>query len=887
MAWALTAALLFGAAGAAAQAILLRAAGTSTGHGLALPLGLAAWFAGFALGAALSNRLAPRSRAALLLLGAALPALAHPLLVALGARGSGPATATCALLVVLATAVPQGLWFAPLARRAGGLWLLWCVDLAGAALGLHLLLEMLPRTRPLGDAALLAAACGVAAAAATLRALRGDASGVKQTGQTPERLEAMAPSARWWWAAAFGAAGVVALELVYARICAAMLGGLQPAHNATLLGAQLALFAGAALLPALLPRSSSALAWLAMLAAAGATALPEFLRRLAPAQGADAASLLAHAACAGAPLLVACGALLPCLARAAGQTRTAALLSFEGLGALVCGPLVALLVVPRLGLSAAIALGLVALAACAACVAWRERRARFVLFAALAAAAWTATRPSPVLATPPFGNGAFELLSFAEDQDYAVAVVDDGIEGERTLLTDSFRAAGTGPDYRYMQALGHIPLLLHPEPRAVGVLALGTGTTLGAVSLHSAPRSIEVLELSRAVLEAAPFFAHKHHGALDAPLARLLARVERVGATLGDGRATLARGRAYDVLTMEPLLPDAPGAVYLYTREFYALARRALKPGGLLVQWIPTHALEPGTCDALLDTFAASFPRTTVFVVGTQTILVGSAAQLSFANAGVAHGDALRAELSALGLADAAGLAAACVGTIEPRPSARLVTDGDPWIVHAPRRQGAALLSDLGENLRRLRQRAAPAQGLPADEGTARALQARALVRLARERFADETARLARGGDAQDVDRPSWREDVAKARLVAPADAELEAFEREARFVIGLREGATILSLQRDAEGARAALAPLLDAAEARPERADVHAWTALALERAGSGAWQAALSKAGELCPGLAATRTAERLRALTPSEQFRARLDAHAPSRRLPSAP
>ena len=197
------------------------------------------------------------------------------------------------------------------------------------------------------------------------------------------------------------------------------------------------------------------------------------------------------------------------------------------------------------------------------------------------------------------------------------------------------------------------------------------------------------------------------------------------------------------------------------------------------------------------------------------------------------------------------------------------------------RRQGAALLSDLGENLRRLRLRAGPAPSEPADERAARTRQVRALVRLARERFADETAALARGVAAGEGGLPSWREAMAEARLVAPLDAELAAFEREARFVVGLREGATILSLRRDAEGARAALAPLLDAAEARPERADVHAWTALALERAGSGAWQAALAKAGELCPGLAATRTAERLRALSPGAAFRARLDAFVPRR------
>ena len=42
--------------------------------------------------------------------------------------------------------------------------------------------------------------------------------------------------------------------------------------------------------------------------------------------------------------------------------------------------------------------------------------------------------------------------------------------------------------------------------------------------------------------------------------------------------------------------------------------------------------------------------------------------------------------------------------------------------------------------------------------------------------------------------------------------------------------------------------------------------------------ALDAELAKAGELCPGIGATRTAERLRALSPSAQFLARLDAHA---------
>ena len=163
--------------------------------------------------------------------------------------------------------------------------------------------------------------------------------------------------------------------------------------------------------------------------------------------------------------------------------------------------------------------------------------------------------PEPALASPALDRPDFEILAFTEDAEFAVSVVRDSLRGERTLLTDEFRATAIGDEYLYMRVLGHLPVLFHPDPRRVGVLALGTGTTVGSVSLHPDVERIDVLEISRAVVEFAPYFEEVHLGALDEGLPGLLEleEGERVGLYLGDGRRTLARlpEGSLDVLTME------------------------------------------------------------------------------------------------------------------------------------------------------------------------------------------------------------------------------------------------------------------------------------------------------------------------------------------------
>ena len=69
--------------------------------------------------------------------------------------------------------------------------------------------------------------------------------------------------------------------------------------------------------------------------------------------------------------------------------------------------------------------------------------------------------------------------------------------------------------------LGHLPMLLHPEPAAVLVIGLGSGITAGAVARHPVQR-IDVVEIEPAVIEAARFFREEHGDVLADPRVRVV-----------------------------------------------------------------------------------------------------------------------------------------------------------------------------------------------------------------------------------------------------------------------------------------------------------------------------------------------------------------------------
>ena len=54
-----------------------------------------------------------------------------------------------------------------------------------------------------------------------------------------------------------------------------------------------------------------------------------------------------------------------------------------------------------------------------------------------------------------------------------------------------------------------------------------------------------------------------------------------------DGRKMMLTPKRYDVITADITQPIFAGSGNLYSREYFELMRRVLKPGGVVMQWIP------------------------------------------------------------------------------------------------------------------------------------------------------------------------------------------------------------------------------------------------------------------------------------------------------------
>ncbi|HEY7515484.1 MAG TPA: hypothetical protein VIC87_13445, partial [Vicinamibacteria bacterium] len=166
--------------------------------------------------------------------------------------------------------------------------------------------------------------------------------------------------------------------------------------------------------------------------------------------------------------------------------------------------------------------------------------------------------------------GERRLLFYEEGREAVVAVSEREGSGRRFLSVNGKTDAGSGvEDVLTQKFIAHVPLLVHPAPRTALVVGWGAGATAASAALHPLER-LDCVEIEPATYRAAPLFEALSGRVHEDPRFRILFR---------DARTYLLRTPdRYDVIASEPSHPWVTGVANLFTKEFYEIALARLAP---------------------------------------------------------------------------------------------------------------------------------------------------------------------------------------------------------------------------------------------------------------------------------------------------------------------
>jgi spermidine synthase len=316
-------------------------------------------------------------------------------------------------------------------------------------------------------------------------------------------------------------------------------------------------------------------------------------------------------------------------ARAVGHAYAA-----NTLGAIVGAVLCSLMFIPQLGTQNTQIL-LIAISFVAAFLAFGARRGRdyamamaagvmtFAVASLVPQTPWQLVAYGRQIATTDYGAN---VIYFGEGMNSSVAVSQTPGGARFFHVSGKTEASSLHKDMRLQRMLGHIPALLHPNPRSVLIVGCGAGVTSGSFVLHPSVERIVICDIEPLIPKiVAHYFRHENHDVLRDP---------RVEIVYDDARHFIATTREkFDLITSDPIHPWVKGSAVLYSREYFELCRQRLNPGGLVTQWVPLYEANRSVVQSEIATFFSVFPHGTIWAndddgFGYDTVMLGQTGTL-------------------------------------------------------------------------------------------------------------------------------------------------------------------------------------------------------------------------------------------------------------------
>jgi spermidine synthase len=184
-----------------------------------------------------------------------------------------------------------------------------------------------------------------------------------------------------------------------------------------------------------------------------------------------------------------------------------------------------------------------------------------------------------------------------------VSVIDKG--GDLRIKVNNSYLLGTSGSTPNQRIQSYLPLALHPAPKSVFYLGMGTGITAGG-ALDFPVERVVVTELNDDIVEASRKYFEPHLNGLHSD--------PRVAVIVEDGRNYLAGTRErFDVIIADIFLTYRAGVGSLYTKEHFEAIRGRLEPGGLFALWLTMFDLTEEEFGIITRAMLEVFPQATLW----------------------------------------------------------------------------------------------------------------------------------------------------------------------------------------------------------------------------------------------------------------------------------
>ena len=241
----------------------------------------------------------------------------------------------------------------------------------------------------------------------------------------------------------------------------------------------------------------------------------------------------------------------------------------------------------------------------------RKRRIAFAV-SMLAVCALAFSIPSASLLWARVHGSVPRQVIHGEDGS-GVSVLKFALPGSETIVYANGLGQSSLPYGGIHSVLGALPAMIHPDPKTVAVIGLGSGDTLFAVGGRAGIETIDSIEII-----APQFDTLKQLDRLRTYSGlRMLLQDGRIRHWFTDGRAFIRHaGRRYDIIEADAVRPTSAHAGNLYSVEYFELLRDRLNAGGIAVTWTPT--------ERVVASLVKVFPHVLLFrdlAVGSSTLV--------------------------------------------------------------------------------------------------------------------------------------------------------------------------------------------------------------------------------------------------------------------------